>query len=72
MKSPESFVLHKDNESYNNVPGQEQSRWISGHKVKRAVINTFKELREVDKLLDDLTGDIAKLLMEGQGSERRY
>lgn len=72
MKSPESFVLHKDNESYNNVPGQEQSRWISGHKVKRAVINTFKELREVDKLQNDLNGDIAKLLMEGQGTERRY
>lgn len=72
MKNPESFVLHKDNESYNNVPRQEQFRWISGHEVKRAVINTFKELREVDKLLDDLTGDIAKLLMEGQGSERRY
>lgn len=72
MKGPESFVLHKDNESYINVPRQEQSRWISGPKVKRAVINTFKELKEVNKLLDELNGDIAKLLMEGQGTERRY
>lgn len=38
-------------------------------KFKRAVINTFKEFKEANKLLNELDEDINKLLIEAKKTE---